>query len=223
MRRAPARMHACRRPPAADRSTPAANGRRETEVPIPPNCPTALASTSRAISGDSQASAQGPARPLSPASAKPFSSLIFSGRSSTSMAIGGRGIEHRGEGRGDPAGARQGARGVADFAAHQARHLQPGHARRRWWTRSSPCPSSSCGSNVDGRWPSRAACQTSAASSHQQRAQQPGRACRRYSPSTCRSSCRSGWCRAPPRWPPATPPAGNTRFSARWAYDGPSA
>ena len=64
---------------------PAANGNRETEVPMPPNWPTALASTSTASTGTSQ---RAPVAwlPATAAWAKPFISLISPGRSSTSSA-----------------------------------------------------------------------------------------------------------------------------------------
>ena len=66
-------------------STPTTKGRRETEVPNPPNWPTALAITRSAITGASQAIPSVWAA-LWPASARPFISLIFSGRRMTSSA-----------------------------------------------------------------------------------------------------------------------------------------
>src|ERR1019366_5398619 len=119
---------ACTLPKAAGSkwSTPAAKGRRETEVPNPPNCPMALAMTRSAISGVSHARPSVRAA-LWPASARPFISPIPPGGQDDQEGDGGGGIEDGGKGGGDPAGARQGAGGVVDLGAHESQRLQAAH------------------------------------------------------------------------------------------------
>src|ERR1017187_7477178 len=109
---------ACTLPNAAGSnwSTPTTNGRRDTEVPKPPNWPTALAITSSAIERRQPGQPQRARGALAGFGQAIHLADLF-GAQNHQQGHRRRGVEHRGECRGDPPGARQRARRVVDLAA----------------------------------------------------------------------------------------------------------